>query len=71
MTEMESLEEQSLLNLINYYENDLRRIFNGASVNDVLENGDRRILRDKYIINHRNRKWTLSEKAREILSQPT
>jgi hypothetical protein len=67
MSGEESLEEQSFKNLIKYYENDLRRILNGASVNDILEFADRKTLRHYKIIGYRNLKWFLTERAMEIL----
>ena len=67
MSGEESLEEQSFKNLIKYYENDLRRILNGASVNDVFEFADRKTLRHHKIVGYRNREWFLTERAMEIL----
>lgn len=67
MSGEESLEEQSFKNLIKYYENDLKRILNGASVNDVLELANRKTLRHNKNIGYRNQKWFLTERAMEIL----
>ena len=65
----EALEEQSFKNLILFYESDLRRILGGASVNDVLNLADRKLLRNYKIIGYRSPTWFLTEKAREILQQ--
>ena len=63
----EAFEEQSFKNMIRFHQHDLRRILNGASVNDVLDLADRKKLRNLKIIGYKNLKWFLTEKAIEIL----
>ena len=67
MSKEESLEDQSFINLVRHYEKELRKILNGASVKDVMDDHDIRTLRNRDILTFRNRMWFLTKKARDIL----
>jgi len=67
MSRKESLEEQSFINLVRHYEKELGKILNGASVKDVLDESDRRTLRNQGVLKFRNRIWYITKKAKDIL----
>jgi hypothetical protein len=63
----ESLEDQSFINLVVHYEDELTKIMNGASATEIFTTNTRSRLRNHKIINYRNGQWFLTEKAIEIL----
>jgi hypothetical protein len=67
MSDKDSLEEQNLTNLIEFYEEELRLVLEGASVNEIFVDSVRKKLRNKGILGFGHNSWFLTEKAKEIL----
>jgi hypothetical protein len=67
MSDKDSLEEQNMTNLIEYYEAELRLVLEGASVDEVFNASDRKRLRDKGVLGFSHPSWFITNKAKEIL----
>ncbi len=68
MSDKDSLEEQNITNLIEFYEAELRLVLAGASVDEVFNASDRKRLRDKGILGFNHPSWFITETAKEILN---
>ncbi len=68
MLDKDSLEEQNITNLIEFYEVELRLVLAGASVDEVFNAPDRKRLRDKSILGFSHPSWFITETAKEILN---
>ena len=69
MSEETSLEEQSYINFVRYYERELRRMLRGESVEDVVAVSDRTKLRNNGVLVFRRGDWYLTDKAKEVLKK--
>ena len=69
MTDEESLEEQNFTNLVRFYEEELKKILIGVSVEESFTIFERRKLRRLGILVYRNKTWTLSERAIETIQE--
>jgi hypothetical protein len=68
MSDKASLEEQNITNLIEFYEAELRKVIEGASVEEVFNSSERMKLRNKGILGFSHPDWFLTVKAKEILN---
>jgi hypothetical protein len=69
MSEKESLEKLNFLNLIKFYEDELRAILDGNSVHDVFNQNERSKLRDKNILNYSLDCWYISDEVKDVLEK--
>ena len=67
MLDEDSLREQSLTNLIGFYEEELKQIFKGVSVEELFTESERKMLRNKGILRFNHQEWYLSEKVKDII----
>ncbi len=68
MSDKDYLEKQNIVNLIEFYEAELRLVLEGAPVDEVFNASDRKRLRDKGILGFRHLDWFITEKAKGILN---
>ena len=68
MSEENSLEEQNINNIIEFYKAELRQVLEGASGEEVFNASERKNLRSKGILGFSHPDWFLTEKAKEILN---
>ena len=61
------LVELNFENLVSFYCDELRRIEQGERAPDVLSQYVRGRLRDAGVLLYRNKEWSLSEKAKQLL----
>jgi hypothetical protein len=69
MSDKDTFEEQSIINLIEFYEEELSSILEGESIEDVFNISERKKLRSKGILRFNHPEWFLTEKAKEVLSK--
>jgi hypothetical protein len=67
--QVESFEEQSISNMFYFYEKELRKILKGTQAASVLTRKERRTLRKFDVLDYRRGKWSLTEKARQMLRE--
>jgi hypothetical protein len=68
MSDVESLEEQNIINLIEFYERELRLVLEGAPVDEVFKDSERKRLRGNGILGFRFPNWYVTDRAKEILT---
>ncbi len=69
MSDMESFEEQNINNVISYYKAELRRVLEGASVEEVFNASERKQLRSKGILGFSHLSWFITKNAKEIMNK--
>ena len=69
MSKKNSIEEKNLVNLILYFEVELRLVLEGASVVEVFNGYEQKRLRNKGILAFRNQDWFITEKTRNVLKR--
>jgi hypothetical protein len=62
-----SLEEQSFINLVKHFEDELAKIMNGKPASEVFTVHTKSTLRNHKILGYRNGMWFLTKRAAEIL----
>ena len=67
MSDKDSLEEQNIINLIEFYEAELRLVLEGASLNEIFTDSERKKMRNKGILGFGHNTWFITEKAKKIL----
>jgi hypothetical protein len=67
MSGKDSLEEQSINNLIEFYEEELLLILMGESIDEIFNLSERKKLRSKGILRFSHPEWFLTEKVKKIL----
>jgi hypothetical protein len=67
MSDKNSFEEQSINNLIDFYEEELLSILEGESIENVFNISERKKLRNKGILRFNHPEWFLTDKAKEVL----
>ncbi len=67
MSDKDYLEKQNIVNLIEFYEAELRLVLEGAPVDEVFNASDRKRLRDKDILGFSHPSWFITKRAKEIL----
>ena len=67
MSDKDSLEEQNITNLIEFYEAELRLVLEGASVDEVFNASERKKLRSQGVLGFGHPDWFITKKAKEIL----
>lgn len=70
MSDMDSLEEQNIVNLIEFYEAELRLVLEGTSVDEVFDKVERRRLRSSGVLGYSSPGpgWFITEATKEILN---
>ena len=63
----ESFEEQSFINMVKHFEDELTKIINGASASEFFTVHTRSMLRNRKILGYRHGMWFLTKRAKEIL----
>ena len=61
------LDEISYMNLTDYYEEELRKVLNGAKVTEVFNRRERNNLRGAGILSLKNGDWFLTSKAKDMI----
>ncbi len=67
MSDVESLEEQNIINIIVFYKAELKLILEGAPIDEVFNDSERRRLRGKGILGFIHPDWFITSKAKAIL----
>ena len=68
MSDKVSFEKQNIVNLIAFYEAELKLVLEGASIDEVFNVSERKKLRGKGILGFRHLSWFITDKAKEILN---
>ena len=63
----EDLEEQSFLNMVLFYDEELMRILRGGSISDVLQYSDRKKLKKHGVLGFGILEWYITKKAKNAL----
>ena len=69
MSNNPSFDELSFINMVEYYENELQKIIEGASTEEVFDPRQRKKLRKHGILDYSYEHWFVTEKARKILEK--
>ncbi len=67
MSDKDSLEKQSITNLIEFYKAELRLVLEGTSVEEVFNKVERRRLRSKGVLGFMYPSWFITDEAKETL----
>jgi hypothetical protein len=67
MSDKDSLDEQNIINLIKFYERELRLVLEGASIDEVFNESERKKLRSKRVLGFNHLTWFITAKVKKIL----
>jgi hypothetical protein len=67
MSDQGFLEDQNIVNLIEFYSEELGLLHEGVSVDEIFDKARLRKLRKRGIIGYSNYHWFLTEKVKDIL----
>ena len=67
MAEKGSFDEQNLVNLIKFFERELKMVLDGKSAEEVFTSPERRRLRNRGVLGYKFPDWFVSEKTKGIL----
>ena len=68
MSDKDSLVEQNIANLIEFYKEELRLVLEGSSIKEVFNDSERKKLRSKGILRFNVSNWYVTAQAKEILA---
>ncbi len=68
MSKKDSLEEQNIINIIEFYKAELRSVLEGSSIDELFNESERKKLRSIGILSYTFPNWYVTGRAKEILA---